>query len=273
MKSRLILSAVFKLRNIGILAVLLGISSLIGNPTAFPLLFQFAPLQYMGSFAYAASIVIYLAFVAGTLSSKEFHEQFNRRQKIRHIQDLNYMCLRLASEAKKYTNNTYMQKLKRVMEDKDDIVNSFFRGERSYLKEKIVEQTLNLVVSYIKLLTNYCIRSKELSTMDIGEITNRINLNLRKLNFTSDLNAAEDIKQVMEMDEKLINRLKDEKKELERICNKLDYMETTVNMFKHQVISSIESEEMLEKLETAVNEASALDSVLEERRKNKINLK
>ena len=82
----------------------------------------------------------------------------------------------------------------------------------------------------------------------------------------------DDIRKIIEMDEKLINRLKDEKKDLERISAKLDYMESTVNMFKHQALSSVESEEMLEKLETAVNEAEALDNVLEDRRKNKLKL-
>jgi prefoldin subunit 5 len=64
--------------------------------------------------------------------------------------------------------------------------------------------------------------------------------------------------------------MKDEKKELERIGAKLDYMESTVNMFKHQIMSSIENENMLEELETAVNEAEALDTVLEDRRKSRI---
>jgi hypothetical protein len=74
------------------------------------------------------------------------------------------------------------------------------------------------------------------------------------------------------MDEKMINRVKDEKKDLERISAKLEYIESTVNMFKHQILSSIESDEMLEKLEKAVNEATALDNVLEDRRRNKIKM-
>jgi hypothetical protein len=41
-------------------------------------------------------------------------------------------------------------------------------------------------------------------------------------------------------------------------------------MFKHQTISSIESEDLLEKLGTAVNEAIALDNVLDERRKGRM---
>jgi hypothetical protein len=109
-----------------------------------------------------------------------------------------------------------------------------------------------------------------LSEVDVSTIANRITANRRKLGFTSDLHAADDIKKVVELDERLLERLKEEKRDLERISAKLDYMESTVNMFKHQIMSSIESEDMLEKLETAVNEATALDSVLHERRKNRI---
>lgn len=260
MKSRLLASSLFRLRNLGILLVALGAAFLTAG---------IAPSAEL--IAYSAALVLYLVSVIQSLGSKKFHEEFNHKQKIRHIQNLNYECLKLSSQAKKHTNATYNQKMRKVMDDKNDIVDSFFRGEKSFLKEKIVEQTLNLVISYIKLLTNFCMRSRELSNIDVSDIIERINTNRRKINFVRDVNAAEDLKKVIEMDEKIVNRLKDEKAEIERISTKLDYMESTVNMFKHQIMSSIETEDMLETLETAVNEATALDNVLEERRRNRIN--
>ncbi|MCR4436507.1 MAG: hypothetical protein QHH06_11460 [Clostridiales bacterium] len=262
MKFKMFVSAMFELKNITALLILLGLA-FAADSSLVPF---FGP--DVGLVAYPAGIVLYLIFVIQTLTSNKFIESFNRKQKIRHIQDLNYSCLKLANEAKRHTNSAYYQKLRKVMEDKNDIVNSFFKGEKSYIKEKVVEQTLNLVISYTKLLTNFCIRSRELGGIDLSDITNRINSNTRKLSFVNDPHAEEDLKKVIEMDEKIIQRLKDEKKDLERIKAKLDYMESTVNMFKHQVLSSIESEEMLEKLESAVNEAAALDNVLEERRKS-----
>jgi hypothetical protein len=270
MKTKLIMSAFLRFRNIGLFfAMLAGLAVEGGIPAQ-----NLAGSHFFGPslspWLYLISIGIYIVLVLQTLLSKEFHEKFNRKQKIRLIQDLNFACLRLANEAKKHTNAAYYQKLKKVMDDKGEIVNSYFKGEKGFLKEKIVEQTLNLVVSYIKLLDNFCIRSRELSEVDVGTIANRITANRRKLGFTSDLHAADDIKKVVELDERLIERLKEEKRDLERISAKLDYMESTVNMFKHQIMSSIESEDMLEKLETAVNEATALDSVLHERRKNRI---
>lgn len=262
MKPGMLFSAFFYKRNLVFLCLLLAAAYTVGTYLHGPELYA----------AYTACAVLYVISVVQSLMSRKFHEKYNRRQKIKHIRDLDYKCIKLASDAKKSINPTYAQKLKKVMNDKNDIINSFFRGQDNYLKEKIVEQTLNLVLAYIKLLTNYCMRNRELSSIDVGDIANRINMNMRKLNFTKDPIAANDIKKVIEMDEKIISRLKEEKKELERIGAKLDYMESTVNMFKHQILSNIETEEMLEKLETVVNEASALDIVLDERRKNKAKL-
>ena len=270
MKARLFTRAAFRLRNLGILLLSLGLASLISDPNALPTLFQFNPIPGVGTVAYPVAVALYVFSVMQTLASKKFHEEYNHKEKVRQIQDLNYECLKLANQAKKYTNSAYHQKMKKVIEDKNDIVDSFFKGERNYLKEKIVEQTLNLVVSYLKLLTNFCMRNRELSEVDIGEITNRINSNLRRLSFQKDPKAVDDIKKVIEIDEKMLDRLKEEKRDLERISAKLDYMEGTVGMFKHQVLSSVETEDMLEKLEEAVNEASALDNVLEDRRKNRL---
>ncbi|MCX7922768.1 MAG: hypothetical protein N3B21_12280 [Clostridia bacterium] len=273
MKSKLIYSALFRFRNIAALLGTLGMAQAI-NTESPGLMAQVIPLNspYVEGAPFLASVVLYMALVIQSLTSKEFHESFNHKQKVKQIRELNNSCLRLALEAKKNTNPTYYKKLRKVMDDKNEIVNSFLRGERSYLKEKIVEQTLNLVVSYTKLLNNFCIRSKELSAVDVTDVANRINSNLRKLSFVNDPHAAEDLKGIIAIDEKVIDRLKEEKKDLERISAKLDYMESMVNMFKHQIISSVESEEMIEKLETAVNEAVALDSVLDERRKNRIRM-
>lgn len=270
MKTRLVLRALFKLRNLGILVLALGLAVFLSDPTAFPLLFGLPLVPDI--LAFPAAAALYLVSVGQSLLSKEFHDDFNRKEKVRQIQELNYQCQKLSNEAKRNTNTAYLQKMKKVMEDKNDIYESYINGERDFLKQKIVEQTLNLVVAYLKLLNNFCIRSRELSTVDISEVANRINTNARKLSFTRDPRASEDIRRVMDMDERLIHRLKEEKKDLERIAAKLDYMESTVNMFKHQIISSVQSEEMLEKLETAVNEAEALDTVLEDRRKNKTRL-
>jgi hypothetical protein len=181
--------------------------------------------------------------------------------------------MKLSMQTKGFASPIQRQKLRKIMQDKDDIFKSLKRGDgHSYLKEKIVEKSLNLIISYTKLLTNYSIRSKELSEINISDLMNKINANRRKISFMKDDRMLGDISSIIEMDEQVIQRVKDEKNELERISARLDCIESMLGMFKHQIVSSIESEEMVERLETAVNEATALDNVLQERRRNQIRM-
>jgi len=223
--------------------------------------------------AYGVGGVLYLSLVIQSLFSNSYREEVIRKEKKKEINGLNRQCMRLSMQTRNFTSPIQRQKLRKIMKDKDDIFNSLKRGDQqSYLKEKIVEKSLNLVISYTKLMTNYSIRSKELSEINISDLMNKINANRRKLSFMKDERMIEDVKSIVEMDEQVIQRVKDEKNELERIHARLDYIESMLSMFKHQIISSIESEEMVEKLDTAVNEATALDTVLQERRRNRIRM-
>ena len=270
MRARMFTSALLKLRNIGILIAVWIRLTVLNGPSALPALLGIGRLP--DALTFAGGLAVYMGFVIQTLLSKDFQKEFNQKEKFRKIRELNRMANRLSAEAKRNTNNTYLLKLRRVMNDKNEIFNSYSTGEHSYLKEKIVEQTLSLVIAYLKLLNNFCIRSRELSSVDVSAISARINANNRKLSFAKDIRMADDIRKIIEMDTRLIERMKQEKKDLERISARLDYMESTVNMFKHQIMSSIENEEMLEQLETAVNEAEALDAVLDERRRNRLRI-
>jgi len=264
MKSRLFLSALLKARNIGMLIVMLGTTALLTNPLAGggPVL----PEIY-GVYGNLAGFGIYAALVAQSLLSRKFHEEFNKKEQLRSIQNLNYTTKKLYNEVKRKTNHEYYKKLNKVIKDKNDIVSYYYRNRDNYLKSRIAEQTLNLVVSYLRLLDNYCIRSNEINSVNIKELSGRIDTNRRKIGFVRDEKTAEELKRIIDMDEKTIARVADEKRELERISAKLDYMESTVNMFKHQMLSSIETDEMLEILDKAVNEAEALETVLQDRRR------
>jgi hypothetical protein len=262
MRARMVLSALFKFRNIVILAASLILTNTLAS--SIPILLTVRGLMTPLSF------VIYVISVIQTLSDKKFQEDYSRQEKLWKIRDLNRQANRLSSEARRNTTGAYGHKLRRMMDDKNEIFKSYSASEYSYLKERIVERTLNLVIVYIKLLNNYCIRTRELSRIDVSSVATRINDNSRKLNFARDERISDDLQKVIEMDQKLISRLKEEKKELERISTKLAYMESTVNMFKHQILASVENEEMLEQIETAVNEAEALENVLEERNREKL---
>ncbi len=276
MNSNLFVSALLRFRNFSTFIIWMALINLISNNSQVQnMITSQTTIDY--SFvltgAYGAGVVVYLAMVMQSMFSNSYKEEVKRKEKKKEINNLNRQCNRLSVQARNVGNPVQKQKLRKIMQDKNDIFNSQKRGdEYSYLKEKIVEQSLKLVISYTKLITNYSIRSKELSEINISDLMNKINANRRKISFMKDDRMLDDIKNIIEMDEKAIERVKEERNELERIHARLDYIESMLNMFKHQIISSIESEEMVEKLETAVNEATALDSVLQERRRNQIRL-
>lgn len=274
MKGNLFYNAIFRFRNMTTLIFWSALVYLISTAPDFQSINIYGlDITTLATGAYGAGALIYLALVIQSLFSNSFKEEVQRREKKKEINDLNRQCAKLSAQARNYASPIQRQKLRKIMQDKDDIMNSLKRGDgHSYLKEKIVEKSLNLVISYIKLMTNYSIRSRELTEINTSDLMNKINANRRKLSFMKDDRMLEDVKSVIEMDEQVIQRVKDEKNELERIFARLDYIESMLSMFKHQIVSSIESEEMVEKLETAVNEATALDTVLQERRRNQIRM-
>lgn len=275
MDYKMMFSAAVKLKNLLILAGLfisLGIADSLG-------LFGFLPAQnFVQTLIYVISFGGYIGAVIKTLANEDFREEYEFKQKIKKIQDLNLASRRLGTQARKLSDAQMMPQLRKLIEDKEEIVRAFFRTcgvqgscQRNYLKEKIVEQTLNMVVSYLKLFINYSIRKKQVSKSKEDELKESIDINTRKLGFCQDFRTVEELEKVIELDSKILESIKEEKKELEIVAAKLDYMQSMVNMFKHQVVSSLESEDMLQKLEAVVNEATALDNVLEERkRKNRL---
>lgn len=265
MKQKIFLKALLNLRNIGILSLLTGSSLALDRSDL---------LSILGSFdiaVYPASIVVYLIFVLQSFSSKTFQDKVIAKEKTTHIKKLNKKCVELAYESKKFVNSAYYTRLKKVMENKNEIMNCYLKDNNNFLKGRVVEQTLNLLVSYLKLLINFSKRSREVATMDISLIVNRVNTNNRKLSFNPNSHVAEDLKKSIQMDERLIERLKEERIDLEKTSAKLDYMESMVSIFKQQILSSLESEDMIERLETTVSEAEALDTVLDNRRRNRCN--
>jgi len=275
MNGNLFFSAFFRFRNFATLVFWCGVVYLLsGEVSAIqPSIAENLAPSTLITGAYGVGAIFYLALVVQSLFSDSYREEVKRKEKKKEINALNRNCMRLSMQTKNSASPIQRQKLRKIMQDKNDILNSLKRGDgHSYLKETIVEKSLNLVVSYTKLLTNYSIRSKELSEINISDLMNKINANRRKLSFMKDERMLGDISSIIEMDEQVIQRVKDEKNELERIHARLDYIESMLGMFKHQIVSSIESEEMVEKLETAVNEATALDNVLQERRRNKIRM-
>jgi len=100
----------------------------------------------------------------------------------------------------------------------------------------------------------------------------RINANKRKLQLLTNPKAVEDLERAVELDEKIIERINNEKIELETISSKLDYIESAILMFKHQIISNASTEPIAEDIDNVINEAIALDNALTSHRNEKLRL-
>jgi len=69
------------------------------------------------------------------------------------------------------------------------------------------------------------------------------------------------------MDEKLLQRLREERNQLEIVSVRLDQIESSIVGFKHRILSNEMSDPETQEIENAINEANALDNALNEQRK------
>jgi hypothetical protein len=253
MKFRKILSAALKMKNFALLAAVLIVFYLTG----------YAPFILIG-------LAGYIFFVLQTLRDDRFIKEYAKKEKLENLQTMNEDCRILYFDLKSSLNRYEEKKVIDVLQEKDEIMNSFYKGDDDPLRQKIVEQVLNLVMAYIKLVHAYSTRCRDLGKSDINEVMDRINSNSRKLSFINDTAAIEDLKKALEMDQSIVNRVQEQKNELEKTSARLDYMESTISMFKHRFISREDSDEAVSEIENAINEAAALDNTLNSSKKDRL---
>ncbi|ABN53611.1 MAG TPA: hypothetical protein DEF39_11740 [Hungateiclostridium thermocellum] len=266
MKLKLFWNAIIHYKNLGVLLISLGIGLAAAEFVEFPAEF----MKFSHVYAAIAAAVLYFALVLRSFTDKKFQERFLHKEKEKEIKKMDKTCLKMAQETKKYTNAAYYKKLNLLLKDKDEILKAYNKDKTNNIKEKIAEYALNLTISYLTLLKDFCIRSRAMERTNINSLMERLSQNTRKLNFAQDPKVYEDIKRIVEMDEKIINRFKEEKNDLERLDVKLDYIKSTIDMLKHQINSTLDSQDTLESIESILNEAVAFESVLYERSKNRL---
>ena len=235
-----------------------------------------SPVQYIIGLplhqftTFMMSLLVYAGFVAQSLTSSKFRKEFEQRELVSGIKKIHEESRQNAKILKRKLEYSAQARLDNVMREADEIVHSFMTGDRNYLKVRTVQQALKLTSAYVKLADMFRIRSLASGNERISQLAKRINTNSSNLNTVRDSGVASELKKVIEADERMIESLKNEKLELERIDARLQYMESTLGMLKYNVISNLESEDFLNNLETEVIEADALNSVLndhyEERR-------
>lgn len=264
--NKVLLEALFYFRNIGVLTLGVGVVTALDQGI---IIDRFANM--LGATGYIGTVALYIVMVLFTMTNSDFQNSVLLKHKKAQLKELNNKINKVSNEYKKRLGNRYVLRLQKVLQDKNDILVNF-KDENDGLKFNIVEKSLNLVISYANLLNNFCIRSRDLEAVDVGKITERINMNSRKLAFMKDEAASDDLSRIIEIDKNLLNDLIEERKELSRISTKLEYMESSVGMLKRQLLSNIESNDILTNIQDAVNEAEALDRVLTERRNRRMKL-
>jgi len=250
MQSKKILKAALNTKNSILLAAVLIIS----------LITRYIPFLFIG-------MAGYVYFVMQTLKNDTCEED-----EFSNLHELNKQCNDLYIKAYNVLNAEMLKEVEVIMKNKDELINLFFKDKANYAKQKVIEQAINLAIAYIKLAENYCKRIDEINSINTNEIMDEINANERKLSFLNDHQAIEDIKNSIEMSRKILTKVEQRKRELERISAKLTYIESTFKVFKHQIVMSEDTTGTTAEIESIINEAKALNSVLDEEKINRIRL-
>ncbi len=256
MKLKMLLKAAFRTGNFALLAGIIIVSVL----THF-----FVPFMLVG-------FAGYLYFVMQTLRSEKFLSEFNQAEKLEGIQKMSWECNNLYRELYRKFDRNMKNKAAAIMKQKNELMEYFEKYSDNPLKQAIIEKALKLVTAYLQLVHNYSVRSAELSATNVNDLVGRINYNNRKLGTLKSYEAVLQLTKTIEMDEQLMKRMKAEKEELESVSVRLDYIESTIGGFKHRIVSSDSLDPESEEIEDVINEATALDNVLNERSRNKTKL-
>ena len=179
---------------------------------------------------YAVSLAIYGGFVAQSLLSRAFKEDYDNREMINDIKRTYEDCRQSSKVLKRKLEPTAQQRLDNMMRESEEILQSFLNGDKNYLKVRAVQQSQKLTSAYIKLADMFRVRALASSKDRISVLAKRINTNTSNLNNVRDSGIASELQRVIDADERMIESLKNEKLELDKIDARLQYMESSIGM-------------------------------------------
>ena len=256
MSLRTLLKAAFKTGNFALLAGVIIVSMLTNFSVPFILI----------------GLAGYLYFVIQALGSREFTVDRGQVEKLDEIQKTSLQCNDLYRQVYRTIDRNLRNKVAGINKQKNELMGYFDKNSDDPIKQKIIEQALKLVIAYYNLVYTYSERSRGLTSENLNELTSRINYNNRKLGSLKSYDAVIELTKTVEMDEKLLQDLKQEREDLEKTSVKLDYIESTIGGFKHRIMSTDSSDPEAEEIEDVINEAAALENVLGERSKERLGL-
>ena len=251
MQLKRVLKSAFAVRNLALLAGVVIV-------TYFT---EYLPFMFIGAAGY-------VYFVLQSLKDGALNKEYSDEEKIDNLRELSSQCNDLYDETRKVIDKQFIKKLKSILQFKDELMDLFIKDKNNFIKQKVIEQAIKLVMAYINLMSNYSQSHREVVLFDTNAVMDTINANERKIRFLEDFQAIEDLKHAIEMDRELLEKISQEKKELERTGAKLTYIESTLKTFKHQIVSSENTDGTVTDIENIINEATALDNVLNDDNRN-----
>lgn len=255
MSFKIILKAATRLKNLALLAIIVGVYLYTD---------YYLPFLLVGAAGY-------IYFIMQTIKDESFLEDISKEQQIEDLRELSIQCDQLYNNIAKRLPGGMREKLKNIYIEKQSLVRYYSHAQEDPIKQKIVAQALKLVIVYFKLLHNYSIRSKDIYTVSVKKIEDRLSVNRRKKEYLTNPKAIADLEKAIELDERLMEKINNDKNELEMVRSKMDYIESAIVTFKHQIISNSDSDPEISEIDNVVNEAMSLDNVLSNRN-NKMRL-
>lgn len=272
MTLKLFFRSLVHVRNLGLLAVVLILFAFTG----------WMPLFFVG-------LLAFFFLVLEKARNADFQQTCFKNERIKRLRKLNSGCLSLYCQIKKKVAKNFTTKVidkvssilgknnptdlearvNKVANMKDEIINAFFQEDYTNIKEKITSKSVELAVIYFKLMDSYASRLSDVSYSSLSNIETKIESNRHKLSISSNSHFADDLKLAIETDEKLLQRLKEEKEAVEKMGTKLNVIESTMLLLKQQIHAETQSDEIICGIEKTVNEANALDSALHQHIKTK----
>ncbi|NLK86359.1 MAG: hypothetical protein GX279_02575 [Clostridiaceae bacterium] len=251
--------AAFKIRNVLILAA----GAFLAAGTS-----AYAPeISWMPLVVGAAGVALYTTGVIRTLQSREFRRELELSEKLEEIGRLSRECNDMYRRISGRLGKNLRSRVIRVLRQRDELLCYFDRYSDDPVKQRVIEQALKLVKAYISLVGNCTDRIRELSPRHMNELVTRINKNNRRLGLLKNYQAVLELTKTIEMDEKLLQRLREERSQLEIVGVKLEQIESSIAGFKHRILSNEMSDPVTQEIENSINEASALDNALNEQRR------
>lgn len=261
---RIILKSLTDIKSLGVLsAVLIGY-----------FVFKWEPLIIIGLFSYLAAAGVLLI-------SPDFRQKYIVEDKTNKLRKLNRkstgLYFKVKAKVGKNLTTKIMEKIFTILgrstfvdlesrvdemfRTKTEIANAFLK-EYSPIREKIASKSLELSIIYFKLMDIYVSRLFDVSSRNLAAIEERISINRRRKITSANQSCIDDLDRAIQADERLLDVLREARKEVGKMSAKLNLIESTMALLKHQIYTDFHSEEMFEKVENTINEAQALESAL-----------